>query len=252
MAMYALMSPGGSPGVTTTALALTYMWEGRALLAECDPQGGSVLQGFLAGSMDGQEYGLLELALAAAHHPDPAIVWEHVIALDQGAREWLLLPGLRDPRHLVQLEGAWEAIAGVLAAAQDVADVVIDVGQIGRSDTPMALIAACDVAVMLVRPTLRHVAQARPWLDELGRRVGAGVAVGLCVVGDGPYTTQEVSKALFELPVLAWIPYDPRSAMVLSDGRAARKSFHRSGLVRGASRLGSAMRCHLEKKAMAQ
>ncbi|MGW2153989.1 hypothetical protein [Nonomuraea sp. NPDC001699] len=251
MAMFALMSPGGSPGVTTTALATTYVWEGRALLAECDPQGGSVLQGFLAGSMDGHEYGLLELALAAAHHSDPAIVWKHVIALDQDTRKWLLLPGLRDPRHLVQLEGAWETVASVLMAAQEKVDVVVDVGQVGRPDTPMSLIAACDVAVMLVRPTLRHVVQARPRLDALGRRVGTDVSVGLCTVGGGPYTSQEVSKALFNLPVLAQIPDDWRAATVLSDGVPARKSFHRSGLLRGASRLGSAMRSHLERKVTA-
>jgi hypothetical protein len=59
---------GGSPGVTTTALALAYAWQGRALLAECDAQGGDVLRGFLAGSMDEHECGLLALALAVAHH----------------------------------------------------------------------------------------------------------------------------------------------------------------------------------------
>ncbi|MFI9846681.1 hypothetical protein ACIHFD_57340 [Nonomuraea sp. NPDC051941] len=242
MAMYALMSPGGSPGVTTTALALTYAWEGRALLAECDPQGGDVLRGFLAGSMENHEGGLLELALAAAHDPDPAILWRYVIALDQTARNWLLLPGLRDPRHLVQLDGAWDTIAGVLKAAQGTVDVVVDVGQVGRYDTPISLIAACDRVVMLVRPTLRHVSQARPRLDALGRQVGSDVAAGLCVVGSGPYTFKEVSKALFDLPVLAWIPHDPKSAAVLSDGNRAKKSFHRSALIRSTRQLGSVMR----------
>jgi MinD-like ATPase involved in chromosome partitioning or flagellar assembly len=252
MGMYALMSPGGSPGVTTTALALTYAWEGRALLAECDPQGGSVLRGFLAGSMEDHQCGLLELALAAAHNADPAIVWQHVIALDHDIRKWLLLPGLRDPRHLVQLDGAWDTIAEILKASQDAADVVLDVGQIGRSDTPMNLIAASDVAVMLVRPTLRHVAQARPRLDALGHQVGADVTVGLCVVGDGPYTLKEVSRALFDLPVLAWIPHDPKSAAVLSDGKPAKRSFHRSALMRGTVPLGYAIRHRHTQQAVAR
>ncbi|MGW3352170.1 hypothetical protein ACWDA3_53505 [Nonomuraea rubra] len=245
MALYALMSAGGSPGVTTTALAVTYAWEGRALLAECDPAGGNVLQGLLGGSMEGHESGLLELALAAAHDPDPAVLWRYVIALDRDAREWLLLPGLRDPRHLVQLDGAWDTISGALKAAQDKADVVIDVGQIGRVDTPMSLISATDLAVMLLHPTLRHVAQARPRLDALGRYVGADVPVALCVVGNGPYSLKEISSALYDLPVLAWIPDDKKSAEVLSDGKQARKSFHRSALMRGASALGTAMRRRL-------
>ncbi|MGW0809006.1 hypothetical protein [Nonomuraea sp. NPDC002799] len=201
--------------------------------------------------MDEHECGLLELALAAAHNPDPAILWQHVIALDHDVRNWLLLPGLRDPRHLVQLDGAWDTIMGLLAAAQDTADVVLDLGQVGRSDTPMSLLAACDLAVMLVQPTLRHVAHARPRLDALGRQIGDDVAIGLCTVGNGPYTSKEVSEALFELPVLAWIPHDPRSAAVLSDGNRAKKSFHRSALVRSTSHLGSAMRGHLVKRTVA-
>ncbi|WP_345580275.1 hypothetical protein [Nonomuraea rosea] len=201
--------------------------------------------------MDEHESGLLELALAAAHDIDPDLLWRHVVALDHDARNWLLLPGLRDPRHLVQLDGAWDTIAGVFTAAQDTADVVLDVGQIGRSDTPMTLLAACDLVVMLVRPTLRHVAHARPRLDALGRQVGEDVQVGLCAVGDGPYSAKEISEALFELPVLAWIPHDPRSAAVLSDGDRAKKSFRRSALIRGTSRLGAAMRAHVAREAVA-
>ncbi|MFC5829520.1 hypothetical protein [Nonomuraea insulae] len=245
MAMYTLMSAGGSPGVTTTALAVTYTWQGRALLAECDPKGGNVLQGLLAGCMEGHESGLLELALGAVHDPDPAVLWRYVVALDQEVRRWLLLPGLRDPRHLIQLDGAWDTIAAFLKAAQDKADVVVDVGQIGGADTPMNLIAASDLAVMLLQPTLRHVAQARPRLDALGRHVGRDVPVELCVVGNGPYSLKEVSGALYDLPVLGWIPDDARSAAVFSDGMPARKSFHRSPLVRGASALGAAMRRRL-------
>ncbi|MFC5828631.1 hypothetical protein [Nonomuraea insulae] len=162
--------------------------------------------------------------------------------------EQLLLPGLRDPRHLVQLDGAWDTIAALLKAAQDKADVVIDVGQIGGADTPMSLITASDLVVMLLHPTLRHVAQARPRLDALGRYVGTDVPVELCVVGNGPYSLKEVSVALYDLPVLGWIPDDTRSAAVLSDGKQARKSFHRSALVRGASALGSAMRRRVSSK----
>ncbi|MBT2235577.1 hypothetical protein [Nonomuraea sp. NEAU-A123] len=200
--------------------------------------------------MEDHECGLLELALAAAHDTDPNIVWQHVIALDHDTRKWLLLPGLRDPRHLIQLDGAWDTITEILKATQDTADVVLDVGQIGGSDTPINLIAASDMAVMLVRPTLRHVAQARPRLDALERQVGSDLAVGLCVVGDGPYTLKEISRALFDLPVLAWIPHDPKSAAVLSDGKRAKKSFHRSALMRGTVHLGYAMRHHHAKKAV--
>ncbi|MEW9532868.1 hypothetical protein [Microbispora sp. NPDC049125] len=247
MATYTLMSPGGSPGVTTTALALTYAWGDRALLAECDPKGGSVLPGFLVGRMEGPPSGLLEFALAIAHEPDPQTLWKYVVSLDQDAREWLLLPGIRDPRHAAQLETAWDAISGAITSAtHDVVDVVLDVGQIGGPDTPMRLIATSDMALMVLRPCLRQVADARPRLDALGRYVGTKVPVALCLIGEGDYSSKEISNALYGLPVIGAIPHDPRSAEVLSDGKRARRSFRRSPLMRGASFLAMAMREHLE------
>ncbi|MFI6326530.1 hypothetical protein ACIBG8_54040 [Nonomuraea sp. NPDC050556] len=246
MAIYTLMSPGNAPGVTTTALAVSYAWDGRALLAECDPKGGSVLQGFLTGQMEGHKGGLLELALALAHNPNPAVLWEYVVSLDHDAREWLLLPGLKDPRHIVQLDGAWDTIADVLTTATDSGvDIVLDLGQIGRPDTPMRLIAASDLAIMLLRPSLRQVADARPRLDALGRYVGTSVPVALCLVGKGDYTAKQISEALFDLPILAQIPHDPRSAAVLSDGQRTRRSIRRASLMRGAAHLAAAMRQHL-------
>jgi hypothetical protein len=232
--------------VTTTALAVTYAWGGRALLAECDPKGGSVLQGFLTGRTEGLRGGLLELALAIAHNGDPSVLWEYVISLDQDVRRWLLLPGVQDPRHIVQLDGAWDAIAEVIKiAAGDSTDVVLDVGQIGGPDTPLRLISASHLAVMLLRPTLRQVADARPRLDALGRHVGTSVPVALCLIGQGDYTPTEVSKALYGLPVIATIPHDPRSAGVLSDGRPTRQTIRMSLLMQSASRLANTMRHHL-------
>ena len=49
MSLYALVSAGGSPGVTTTALTLSLGWPGQVILAECDPSGGDILAGLFAG-----------------------------------------------------------------------------------------------------------------------------------------------------------------------------------------------------------
>ncbi|GDY49430.1 hypothetical protein SVIO_000530 [Streptomyces violaceusniger] len=55
MPVIALAGSSGSPGVTTTALALLLSWPlepgRRVVLAECDPDGGSVLYGLLQGSL---------------------------------------------------------------------------------------------------------------------------------------------------------------------------------------------------------
>ncbi|MEV5576608.1 hypothetical protein AB0L06_41825 [Spirillospora sp. NPDC052269] len=247
MALYTLMSPGESPGVTTTALALTYSWSGRALLAECDPKGGDVLAGFLRGRMGAADAGLLNLALSIAHDPDPARLWNNVISLDGSAREWLLLPGLRDPREAAQLEGAWGHVGGAFEVASSAGvDVVADIGRVGGADTPMDLVAASDMAVMLLRPTLRQVTAAKCRLDALGRHVGSDVPVALCLVGWGEYPARVVSEALFGLPVIAEIPDDPRSADLLSDGRGHGRASRRMPLMNGVAGLATAMRTHVE------
>lgn len=233
--------------MTSAGLAVTYTWGGRVLLAECDPGNGGVLAGFLAGQMEVAHGGLLDLALSITHNPNPAILWEHVISLDQDVREWLLLPGLKDPRHAAQLD--WEAIADVLrAATTDAVDVVADVGQIGRPDTPWRLIADSDLAVMMLRPTLRQAMAAKPRLEALARYLGTSVPVSLCLIGRGEYTSKEISNLLFGLPVIGTLPHNPRSAAVLSDGRRTRRSIRVSSLMRGAHSLAIAMRDQVEQK----
>jgi cellulose biosynthesis protein BcsQ len=54
MAVIALASAAGSPGVTTTAVGLAFSWPRPVLLVEADPTGSS---GFLAGFFRGiREY----------------------------------------------------------------------------------------------------------------------------------------------------------------------------------------------------
>ena len=58
MALFALISAGGSPGVTTSALALTLGWPSRVILAECDPSGGDVpgqARAITAGAFDANQ-----------------------------------------------------------------------------------------------------------------------------------------------------------------------------------------------------
>ena len=66
MAVIALTSASGSPGVTTTAFGMALLWPRPVLLLEADPTGGS---GLLAGYFRGtREYvgGLIELALTSS------------------------------------------------------------------------------------------------------------------------------------------------------------------------------------------
>jgi len=43
MALIAIAADKGSPGVTTTSVALAAVWPRPVLLAECDPSGGDLV-----------------------------------------------------------------------------------------------------------------------------------------------------------------------------------------------------------------
>jgi hypothetical protein len=65
MAVYTLVSASGSPGVTTTALALASVWPRPVIVVEADPTGGSAI---LAGYFRGQQRpaGLVDLVQQTA------------------------------------------------------------------------------------------------------------------------------------------------------------------------------------------
>ncbi len=251
MGLYAIVSAGGSAGATTTALALALSWPREVVLAECDPAGGSVLAGFLADRLPGPPGpGLLGLAMQVARGPHPmgAAVEDYTIPLSghsgPGAR---LLPGINHPRHAGQLVPLWPALAMVLSSAGT--DVIADLGRIGGAETPVGLLAAADLVVMVLRPTLAQVNAAQPRLQALSQTRRGWGQVGLCLIDSGPYSAATVRKALSGLPVVAQLPYATADAGVLSGGKRPHLAFRTSLLMRAASHLGQQMRKRAEEHA---
>ena len=88
MALIAIASDKGAPGVTTAALALAAVWPRPVLLAECDPAGGDLVYRFPAvggGHLDPRR-GVLSLAVVARRGMQPQQVWEHVQKLPRRPR----------------------------------------------------------------------------------------------------------------------------------------------------------------------
>jgi hypothetical protein len=246
MALYCLISPGGSPGVTTTALALALRWPQEVVLAECDPAGQRVLPGFLAERLHSSPGpGLLGLAMALdqrdTNAQGAARVEDFTLPLNGRGRAWLL-PGIRDPRHARQLDWPLLADAFVRSGTASGVDVIADLGRAGGSDTPVELLRRADVVVVVLGRSLAQVYAAHPRLEALQTIRADRTRVGLCVVDSGRYSTAEICKALFGLPVLAELPHAPSDARVLSDGEPQRLSFRTSLLMRATWCLGEAMR----------
>jgi hypothetical protein len=245
MALYCLISPGGSPGVTTTALALALRWPHEVVLAECDPAGQRVLPGFLTERLHGSPGpGLLGLAMALTQRDTDAQaaaarVEDFTLPLSGRGRAWLL-PGIRDPRHARQLDWSLLADAFIRSSTASGVDVIADLGRAGGSDTPVELLRRADVVVMVLGRSLAQVYAAHPRLEAL--QTISAQRLGLCLIDSGHYSTAEIRRTLFGLPVLAELPHAPSEARVLSDGEPQRLSFRTSLFMRATSGLGEAIR----------
>jgi hypothetical protein len=247
--VYALVSPGGSPGTTTAALALALGWPGPAIVAECDPAGGAVLAGALGGHVPAA-IGLMEHAIEAGRNPQAAAAGlaAQLVPLDT-SRTRMVLPGLTDPRQAVGLAAAWPAVAMTLTAQR--CDVIADCGRLDASDAqPHAVLAAARTVAVVLRPTLRQVWAARPRIDMLAQLLGGTDRLVLLVNGPGTHPPSEIAGTL-GVQVAAVLPDDARSAAVLSDGAPRRRQFGSGPLMAAAKRAGQALRRHAAAQASA-
>jgi len=229
----ALASAKGSPGVTTTALALALVWPRPVIVAECDPAGGEVTAGFLAGT-HAPEGGLLGLALELRRGAITAgQVPRWCARLDTtGSRLLLAAPSDVAARTPIgEVAARLVEVFAALGVADAPWDVLVDCGRLDGA-AGSVVFAGADRSLLLVRPTLRatHVAQTR-----LAGASAAG-GLGVLVVGDAPYGRRDVEVAL-GVPVVGVIGHDPVSAAVLGGERPAGRGFTRGLLLRSARTL---------------
>ena len=229
MAVVALTSASGSPGVTTTALGLALQWPRPVMLVEADPTGGS---GLLAGYFRGtREYdgGLIELALTASSLTDALADVARPIEGTQVS----FIAGTRAHNQASALRDLWtplvEALAELEATGQD---VIVDAGRLGLNGSPVPLLDAADLALLLSRTTLPALSALRSWADAFRRPPLDWHQAGVLLVAEGqPYSAREVASVV-SLPVLASLPDDPESAAVFARGAQPTKRFESGPLVR--------------------
>jgi MinD-like ATPase involved in chromosome partitioning or flagellar assembly len=221
-----LCSAHGSPGVTTTSVALVGVWpEGRrALLVEADPWGG-----MLAARLGLSDHpGLASLAAAGRHGLDEGLVWRHAQRAGDGVAVIVAPPS---PEHA---RSALEDLAGRFAAwcgGQDSVDVVADCGRLTSDPVSLPFLRQADRVLIVVRPT---VDQLRPAALRVEALDGLGVETSLLLVGNAPYGPEEV-EASFGVPVAGSVVLDTQAAATLGGGRG--REVRKSPLVRSAASL---------------
>jgi len=241
MALVAIASAKGSPGVTTTALVMGALWPRPVVVAECDPAGSDVAVRMPAsdgGVLDGGR-GLVTLAAAGRR----GLRSDLVLSNTQQALGGLdVLVGLRTPEQAAGVGNLWPQLGSVLDGLEGY-DVLADLGRCGAETPQNALMRAARLLIMVCRADPASVVHVRERINVLAQELDPanphGVPIAVVVVAD-PRRQREAVRETFraidqmDAPVahtwqLAW---DPQGASVFAG--TVRHRPDRTTLVRSA------------------
>lgn len=224
MAVIAMTSLSGSPGVSCAALAWALLSSRSTLLIEADLTGGSPL---LARAWRGsQEHDRSILALVGQDpaHLDEAI-FEHTLPLPGVSDRWLL-PAISHPIQGPSLTSLWAPLADSLHQISDRTgvDVIIDAGRTTRAgERSWGLLARADVVLVFTDSTIAALATTAVALPELRESLThTGAPQRLAVVpriarrltpsGPRPYGRKEIAQITGDVPVLPGIVHHENGA----------------------------------------
>ncbi|MHB8246072.1 MAG: chromosome partitioning protein [Acidimicrobiales bacterium] len=239
MSLVVLCSVKGSPGVTTTSLALSTSEAlgSNAILLEADPSGGD-----LASRLGvAPEPGLASLAAEGRRELDGGLVekhCQHVAGID------IVLA----PVGASATRSALQVLRPLLATALRMTGdrvVVCDIGRLDAGSPCLGLAEAADLVLIVTRPILSDLAHLA---EQQGEWSGHGLSMALVLSGEPGalrkerYPAPEVSDVL-GLEVLGSLAWDTkgvaalfglkteakRSALVESSRALADKVAHRLG-----------------------
>ena len=232
MSVFAFGSARHSPGVTTSLLALAAAWpaDRQVLVIEADPAGGDLVCYFRLLL----EPSLLSLAAAGRSEVTSTDVWEHAQQLPGDSRVSAVVAPV-DPRQ-VRAALATLTRAGLTSVLSGMdADVLVDAGRLDPDSPAVELFAGADVHVLVGRPTLNQA-------DHLQLRAALLASqdvtpLYLLVVGEGPWSGEELTRGIGAAGLLGVLPEDAHgAAAITAQGRGIR-GLRRSALWRSARRI---------------
>ncbi|WP_405058386.1 hypothetical protein OG474_37405 [Kribbella sp. NBC_01505] len=180
MALVALASAKGSPGVTTASLVLGALWPRQVLLAECDPSGSDVAIRMTApgGTPLNSDRGLVSLAAASRKGLGDEVILAHGQQLDGGLD---VLLGVRSPEQVGGMGGLWHPL-GLTFNQMQFGDVLADCGRISTTSPQLPIVYSARLIVLVCSATGSSVAHLRERLAALASQVDA--QLGVVVVAD--------------------------------------------------------------------
>src|SRR5260221_10910589 len=175
MALIVLASDKGSPGVTTTAVALAGVWPRRAILAECDPSGGDLVYRSPAenGGPLNPNIGMLSLATMARHGLSAHQLGDHLQRIHGGLE---VIAGLATGDQAGGLGGLWPHLGRAFDALPET-DVIADCGRVESSSASLELMSGAALTVLIARTSAEQIAHVRDRALSLVQRIGGGNAL---------------------------------------------------------------------------
>jgi len=238
------LSLAGSPGVTTTSLAMALSWPQSVLLVEADSSRySSVLPGYFRGQI-AHIRGIGELPVVANNNGSLDInqLWAQTISLIDEAIEGpqrRLIPGFKNPAAARAMDPVWVQLATAASSFEGMGmDVIIDAGHWNVSDSRSALLRAADAVVIFARPTLPDIVAVHKRLASLRSELAAtgrdgNISLVLIEASTGPQlSSAEIHKAL-GLDQSVRMGWDDKTAVVYSLGEPLTKKLEKTKFGRG-------------------
>ncbi|WP_254594671.1 hypothetical protein [Streptomyces sp. 8P21H-1] len=254
MALIAIAADKGSPGVTTTAVALAAVWPRRTLLAETDPAGGDLVYRSAAahGGPLNPNTGMLSIAATARRGLVPDQLWDHVQPLSGGLE---VLVGLGSAEQAAGLAGLWPTLGRAFAQLADSehapADVIADCGRISGDTPAVEMFAQAALVLLVARTAPESIARVRDRAAALTTKLHGGPRgaaapgtplVGVVLIadpGDSAKIVRQVDDMLTAARtgarVVGTIAEDPAGADQLAGRRRGR--LDKSLLIRSARKV---------------
>lgn len=239
MALIALASAKGSPGVTTAALLLGGLWPRPVVLAECDPAGSDVALRIPApdGSALDTHAGLLSLVAAGRKSMHAELVRQHTQQIVGGLE---VLTGVTVPEQAAGLGQQWGQL-GPLFNEVEGYDIIADLGRIGATTPQNAVLGSAHAIAMVVDTTPSSIVHLRERLASVQGQVGGPMSAPIhVIVVAEPKRTQavrEIREAVERTDIrvagVHHLAYDVRGANVFLGQIKGNPS--RSALVRSAT-----------------
>jgi hypothetical protein len=245
MTLIAVFSDKGSPGVTTTTLALASVWPRRVAVVELDGAGGDLalrLTDATGRPVLATEPSILTLAAAARRDPadDGSLLWRHAQPIP-AAPDAYVIPGLSAPEQAAGMGDLWPHVVSAAKAVEG-GDVIADLGRISdagpapmvaaRAEVLIGVARAEPAAMLRLRDRMRHAFTTLP--PASGRR-----AYVVLVAGDrrAEEAAATMARVLHDGAVAAQVAgtllIDPVAVDTLHTGRTGPR-LDRSLLLRSA------------------